>query len=529
MSTITSTAMPPRSLPRPSHTPSPSSSQSTVLLPSSPSNSTHNPRRPSVSNTMHWLSRTTTQSSFTQPPHSPSKPVKISEPKRARTIDSISAPRNGTLGAGAIVVRTPDEALRETGVRLSPEVLEKETSRSQSRTSLDKKERKRPSTPTARKSDTTMTEPISPPTSPPLPPLPLPDADDTETLVDDGEGAGTKTPPRPNRAPPPPPLAQTLSRESRRSSLKGRSISTAEGAPTVPPLPPHVVASTQPAPFQALLVSEPPSVITDPSKVIVTLETCTVTYKTTLSTIHSRPSHLSNYLSSLFSQSDARSTASSRYSTESDDLAMYNRHLISQGLLPPSINIHLFLDRSSSPYAHVLSYLRAPVIEGQPEVLPRALQLHASTSTQSRLDNLIEVRDEAAFLNLEGLHKLCSDEIRLRYGPRVHTRGNSASSGTSIHSLHASIYSLHTLLERVEGDMANTITGSPETPLSTGTTVNGSKGQVCAQEAATVVSRSPPTPQSWQGPQEALEQRSQSRQSQRQSGQTPKSAPAGWI
>ncbi|KAH9482708.1 hypothetical protein JR316_0004808 [Psilocybe cubensis] len=511
----------PQPQPRASRVSSPSSSSSGSECPHSSIQPSHNPRRPSISNTMHWLSRTAVQ----QQPYSPSKPTRVSEPKRSRTIDYISTPRNGTLGAGATVVRTPDDALRETGIRLSPGLRERETA-SLSRLSLDQKDsqRKRPSIPlasTSRRSEvlSAVTEPISPPTSPPLPPIPLSTADEEVKPVQIDSPA-PKSPPRPIRAPPAPPSTQT---QSRRSSMKGRGSGSSSGsdeAPTVPPLPLHVVASTQPPPFQVILVSEPPLTTFDPSKIIVTLETCTATYKTSLSTIYSRPSNLSAYFSNLLSHSDRHSTASV-YSTDSDDLAMYNRHLTSQGLLPPSMNIHIFIDRPSSPYSHILSYLRTPLIEGQAEVLPRALQLHSSLSTQARLESLIEVRDEAAFLNLDGLHKLCSDEIRLRYGPRLHTRGNSSGSNHSIHSLHASIYSLHTLLERIEPDLA-VMSPSEVTPPATAS----SKKSTSPEEA--FPTKSPPTPQSWDGPR--LEQRTQSRLSQHSQGrQSQSSPPAGWI
>ena len=121
---------------------------------------------------------------------------------------------------------------------------------------------------------------------------------------------------------------------------------------------------------------------------------------------------------------------------------------------------------------------------------------------------MIQVRDEAAFLNLEALHKLCVDEIRLRYGPRFHARENSSgSSRLSIQSLQASVHSLHTVLERVETDLRNNVLPS-----------NSETGHPSPQEAVGV--RSPPTPQSWDGP---LIQRTQ------QGQQSPKLPPAGWI
>ena len=130
-------------------------------------------------------------------------------------------------------------------------------------------------------------------------------------------------------------------------------------------------------------------------------------------------------------------------------------------------------------------------------------------SSDSQLENLIQVRDEAAFLNLDGLHKLCVDEIRLRYGPKFHARENSSSSSRlSIQSLQASVHSLHTVLERVETDLRNNVLPS-----------NSENGHPSPQEAAAGV-RSPPTPQPWDGP---LIQRTQ------QGRQSPKTPPTGWI
>lgn len=149
-------------------------------------------------------------------------------------------------------------------------------------------------------------------------------------------------------------------------------------------------------------------------------------------------------------------------------------------------------------YKHILSYLRSSPSPYHPDVLPRSLQFFTQ-GTEFQLEDLIQVRDEAAFLNLEGLHKLCVDEIRLRYD-------NSASSRLSIQSLQASVHSLHTVLERVEADLRNSVF-----PCSSDTSHPNF-------QAAAV--RSPPTPQSWDGP---LIQRPQ------QGRQSFKSPPAGWI
>ncbi|KAF9534272.1 hypothetical protein CPB83DRAFT_843968 [Crepidotus variabilis] len=468
-------------------------SQSTII----PSQSHR--KRPSIQATMHWLSRSPTpgagSTSSLPGSYSPSKPVKVQEPKPVRTIDLISSPPRsaGLLGTGATVVRTPDEALRETGVRLNHPGDGGNTSPSSPRKSGEKKERKEEKTPRPKhKRAPSRQALLSSPTSPPLPPLPLPEEDEERLLESDFVPT---TPPRPTRSIPgsTPDMQRTVSKRSSMKIPKSISItnstSTYDDPPSVPPLPAHIAASTQPPPFSPILVSEPPTPLADQSKAIISLETCTQTFRTTLATLSSRPSHLSKYLSTLFRTEEARSHVSSVYSTESEDMAMYRRHLTGQGLVPVSTTVHIFLDRPSSPYHHILAYLRTPYAEGQIETLPYALQLHSSPSSnlnnnsqpsfslppsslsshnslsQTRLENLIEVRDEAAYLHLDGLHKLCTDEIRNRYGPRLaphahHTRGQSSSSVASIHSLHASVYSLHTLLEKVETDLRHSVVGA---------------------------------------------------------------------
>ena len=291
----------------------------------------HKARRPSVSSTMHWLTRTSSSPATYAAP----KPVRISEPKLVRSIDILS--RTGTaLGSGATVVRTPDEALRETGVRVT---YEPPDSKEHSVESVDDKVTSSP----IEQAQPPANEPLSPPTSPPLPPLPLPDIAEEKSLS--RESAKTP-PPRPTRAPPVAPATQSL---SRRSSLKAKLVHVSQDAPAVPEVPPHFIASVQPPPFSAILISDPPSVKVDPSMTIVTLETCTTTYRTTINTINSRPSHLSDFISSLYEQRESKSNASSMYSMSSEDMTAYHCHLTSQGLFPRSTTIHLFLDRPSAP------------------------------------------------------------------------------------------------------------------------------------------------------------------------------------
>ncbi|KAF8076469.1 hypothetical protein FPV67DRAFT_1407125 [Lyophyllum atratum] len=475
--------------------PRPSSQATLVAAPLSPPTTPPRGRRPSISNTMHWLSRSSTQSSSS--PYAPSKPTRISEPKLVRSIELLSNPRSGVLGSGATVVRTPNEALRETRVRLTFDGKPREggsptPEEAQSRSSIAS-EKVQYATPAPLES--------SPTTSPPLPPLPLPEEEESEFL--EAEPEPPKQPPRPIRAPP------SLPSPSLRPSLKSKPVQNTEDVTHVPPLPANISASPVPPPFSPILVSEIPTGAVDPSKIIVTLETCTSTHRTTLETLKSRPSHLSKYLSFLL-PSHRHSAASSVYSNASDDMSTYRYHLTSQGLLPQaSFSIHIFLDRPSAPYAHILNYLRSPIGSPEaPETLPRGVQMQSPSHL--RLESLLELRDEAAYLNLEGLHKLCTDEIRLRHGPRLHTRGQSASTIGSTHSLRTSVYSLHALLERVETDMRS----NPRDSHSSGS--RSTKGSPTEMRAL----RSPPTPQSWNG---APRGRSEGRSS------PVRSPPAGWI
>jgi len=128
---------------------------------------------------------------------------------------------------------------------------------------------------------------------------------------------------------------------------------------------------------------------------------------------------------------------------------------------PPFYNNKLTL-HSHPRYAHILNYLRTPVMPGSSDCLPRSLRLAGSPNTASTLDALIDVREEAAFLGLDSLYRLCSDEIRQRYSPKqMHARGNSSSNV----NVHNSTHSLHTLVERAETPLNNTLSSS-----STGST-----------------------------------------------------------
>lgn len=137
---------------------------------------------------------------------------------------------------------------------------------------------------------------------------------------------------------------------------------------------------------------------------------------------------------------------------------------------------------------HILNYLRSTSASHEgPEVLP-------PRAAKVGLEGLLELRDEAAYLGLDGLHKLCVEEIRQRR-PRS-TRGHSAAY--SMHSLHASVSGLQTMREGVERHSRS----------------------VSKDSADEMGHRSPPTPESWAG---------RRVRSQPRNGTVRSPPPAGWI
>ncbi|CAK5275631.1 unnamed protein product [Mycena citricolor] len=434
---------------------SPASCEAVDSTPRSPTptTSTHHSRRPSITNPMHWLSRSSTQLSLKHT-------ARISEPKPI-SADLFSS-RAGTLGSGATVVKTPEEALRDTRVRLTHDGYCSEAGK--------KGQDQSPRTSSSSSEDEDEDEIPSPLDSPPLPAVPVDRKSSSSTLDEFPSPPAFTFPPRPTRAVP---LTPAL---SLRSSLKWSGTKSAESLPsasvkmnsaehvptlTVPSLPANISPTPSPPPFNAILVSESP--ISTHCPMIVSLETSTTTLKTTMETLCSRPSFLSQYMGQ-FGRRRVDSSASSVYSTASADQDVYRRHLASQGLLPhSSCSVHIFLDRPSEPYAHILAYLRSPCGTAEcPEMLP-------TRASSAGLDSLLELRDEAAYLGLDGLHKLCVDEIG-----HIRSRGLARHRGpkpASMHSLSASISSLHTMLERVErhhsDDAGSRSLPTPDSALST--------------------------------------------------------------
>jgi len=82
-----------------------------------------------------------------------------------------------------------------------------------------------------------------------------------------------------------------------------------------------------------------------------------------------------------------------------------------------------------------MAYLRsAPSTPECPAILPHAVQLISSST--SRLEALLELRDEASYLDLDELQQLCNAEIRHRESIFSHTRVGSDRSLHSVHTFH---------------------------------------------------------------------------------------------
>ncbi|KAH7914176.1 hypothetical protein BJ138DRAFT_1057426 [Hygrophoropsis aurantiaca] len=458
--------------------------------------------RPSISKPMTWLGRSSTSGSSHSAPCAAPKPIRISEPKFDNSLEIFNVKRGGALGSGAIIVRTPQEALACSAEQLFDFLDEEEEIRAGAGVYNEEHEQE-------------QGVPL-PPHSPPPPPLP--EKSFTPPLITSCRASPismsksspnlllreSSTPPCPIRPPPPVPtrpLPATV-----RSSLKSKSTTSLEQSPPVPALPSNIPASSPPPPFEAILLSSVPNSAIDPSKIIITLETSTMTHRTTLQTLNSRPSFLASYITSLFPRKSETASLHSHISDLSNTPgesfnALFHDHLTSSGLLPhSSSNIHIFLDRPSAPYAHILTYLRSPPSSPEhPAILPRAAQL--VSSFRSRLEALLELRDEASYLDLDELYKLCNDEINQRQNimTLTHMRVASDTSRTSLHSLH-------TFRER-NGDMATARLSS----LSSDTASKGTHPSLSVTH------------------QPSLRGRSQTRKEVYVLGSTRTSPPAGWI
>lgn len=400
-----------------------------------------------LSKPMSWLSRSATSTSLPHPRHPAPKPVRISEPKFDNSLEIFNIKRGSPLGSGAIVVRTPQEALCGSQVsQLFGSLEEEEEERRQKADSVYEDEPR------------TFPPPAG---SPPLPPLPVEEDPALPSSPVPASNSALSLPlqqlpqPCPPRPSPPVPNAAT----PRRPSLK-HSRESVDVIPPVPSIPENILLIPSQPPFEAVLLSSVPDGAVDPAKIVVTLETCTTTYRTTLRTLTSRPSHLSNYIVSLLSHSSETASVYSHTSEASvvhpDNAfsAALHDHLTSAGCLSQSSsNLHIFLDRPSAPYAHILAYLRSlPSSPENPEVLPRAAVL--GSASRARLEALLELRDEASYLGLDELFKLCTREINQRHSIFGHSH-NTSSCGVSIRSLHTVVEQNSSLPDSRSSQLSN--------------------------------------------------------------------------
>ena len=84
-----------------------------------------------------------------------------------------------------------------------------------------------------------------------------------------------------------------------------------------------------------------------------------------------------------------------------------------------------------------MTYLRTPASPDQPGVLPRAVRL-SHKCPPAKAETLLELRDEANFLNLEELSKLCTEELS-KYTPATSTSSSKSTSSSMRSSKRRSI------------------------------------------------------------------------------------------
>ena len=294
----------------------------------------HKSKQSSLSGTMAWLSGNKT----TKAPYRPaSPPIRISEPKLNDAFGQVEQAPTVTI------VRTPQEAL--TSLQKDKEKVRKDSSEH-----VDSRPKRSDSQRTQTDGYFSSRNPCpSPPTSPPLPPLP------------DLERFSPRSPSRPAMRPPPqmpiPQIPQPIPSPTRAvkasypASLNEYSMGPpVETAPPSPSLPP----------FDPILLSAVPSLPIDPKKTIITLETSTESFKTTMSTLISHEGcRFTEYFSKILTEARKKqhSEASSVYSQSSeieqnlDSInSIFVNHISASGLLTPTPTaLHVFLDRPSAP------------------------------------------------------------------------------------------------------------------------------------------------------------------------------------
>lgn len=291
-------------------------------------------RRPSLGSPMSWLTRSSSMSSqtrSTRPSHSKSS--------------SVGTIRHADFGPAITIVRTPQEAL--AGSRVSVNCAQDQGGEERHGHDGDIYEENEeetcsePADQTDSHAEQPETPSVPPAYSPPRSSLPLSKSTPSLPLK---EANAT----RPARSPRLPPSVSDHAQLAQKK-LPPPPLSTL--FPAVPSIASFPNPSTPP-PFDCILLSPAPPSAIDFSKLLVTLETCTATHRTTFGTLTSRPSRLASYLKSLFSDVDEElDPENDSLSSQAEDgsfNSIFHNHLTSSGLLSPSaFNVHIFLDRAS--------------------------------------------------------------------------------------------------------------------------------------------------------------------------------------
>ena len=293
----------------------------------------HPRRRASLKSPRSWLTKSSLTSSQT-------RPVGASHSKSS----SVGNIRHGAFGSAITIVRTPQEALAGSGVSVDclPEQEGEECHGRDGETYEQDEEGvicSEPADQTDSQAEQPETPSVPPAYSPPRSSLPLSKSTPSLPLKDHNAT-------HPARSPPLPPSV------SDHAQLAQKKLLPPPLSTLLFPQPPSLPNPSSPPPFDCILLSPAPTSAIDFSRLLVTLETCTATHRTTFGTLTSRPSRLASYLKSLFSDVDEEldpegDSLSSRAENGSFN-SIFHNHLTSSGLLSPSaFNVHIFLDRAS--------------------------------------------------------------------------------------------------------------------------------------------------------------------------------------
>ena len=301
-----------------------------------PSIKSHKSKQSSLSGTMAWLSGNKSNKAAYA---AASPPLQISEPKLNDVFGRVEQ------APAVIIVRTPQEAL--TSLQRDQEKVRKDSFEH-----IDSRP-KRPEMHRIQTDGSSRNLGPSSPTSPPLPPLP---PDMSRFPPSSPSRPVARPPPQMTlpQAPQPMPSPPRTVKASYPASLNEYSMAAPVEAapPPSPPLPP----------FDPILLSAVPSLPIDQKKAIITLETSTESFKTTMATLTSREDcRFNGYFTKILTEArkSQHSEASSVYSQSSasgieenlDSInSIFSNHISASGLLAPKpVVLHVFLDRPSAP------------------------------------------------------------------------------------------------------------------------------------------------------------------------------------